>query len=381
MYKYVLIFLILFPLSSFSQVNLTFQKADSLSYQYYLRGDWNNLIKLTKEAFKQDLDSKFMRQRAGYAYFMTRDYFAAKCQYEKALTFDQSDNITREYLYYSALNTGSMSSRFYAGNLPYDAITRLGVRKFNPIESVDTEFNLKTNQMKSRSNPDYYRIGLNSELGYRLSLYQAYSYYEQTISGEVTRQPEYLALLKWVPSPFWQIKIAYHRLFTNVGNTNYPANLGLIALSSQLSRFSFEANASVLKSSTTTTQQMGVQAGVVLPGRPNIYLTGSVVEMHENGAYRTIYAQTAGFKCSRNLWAEGNITVGNLKNYNTFSSLYVYNAVDPSVFRTGLSMFYFTGKHITLFGNFTLDQKGIENLAVNGNYYQYSYSVGIKWKL
>ncbi len=381
MYKYVLIFLLFFPLFSFSQVNLTFQKADSLSYQYYLRGDWINLIKLTKEAFKQDIDSKFMHQRAGYAYFMTHDYFAAKCQYEKALIFDPFDNITREYLYYSALYSGSVSSRFYAGNLPSDAFIRLGIRKFNPIESVDTEFNLETNTIKSRSNPYYYRIGLNSELGYRLSLYQAYSYYEQTIISEMTRQPEYLALLKWVPSPFWQIKIAYHRLFTNVGSINYPANLGFIALSSQLNRFNLEANASVLKSPTTTTQQTGVQAGVVLPGRSNIYLTSSVAEMIENGAYRTIFAQTAGFKCSRNLWAEGNITLGNLKNYNTFSSLYVYNAIDPSVFRTGLSMFYYTGKHITLFGNFTLDHKEIENLVINGNYYQYSYSVGIKWKL
>jgi hypothetical protein len=103
--------------------------------------------------------------------------------------------------------------------------------------------------------------------------------------------------------------------------------------------------------------------------------------MFELDASRIIYSQTAGLKCFSNLWAEGNITLGNLKNYNTFNSLYVYNSQDPSVFRTGFSLFYFLGKHISLIGNFTFNQQEIENNMVNKNYYQYSYSGGIKWKL
>lgn len=381
MYKYVVIFLLFFPLFSFSQAKLDFQKADSLSYQYYLKGDWKNLIEITKEAFKQRIDSKFMYQRAGYAYFMTGDYYAAKRQFKKALKFDQADDFTREYLYYSALNAGSQNTRYYAGNLSEESASRLGIRQFNPIESVDAEFNLKTNTVKTRSNQNYYRIGINSELGYRVSLYQAYSYFDQTISNELTKQPEYLALLKWTLSPVWHVKTAYHRFFTNIGNISYPGNLGYIALSSQLNRFNLEANGSILKSSLATTRQMGFQAGVVLPGRSNIYLTSSVVEMFELDASRIIYSQTAGLKCFSNLWAEGNITLGNLKNYNTFNSLYVYNSQDPSVFRTGFSLFYFLGKHISLIGNFTFNQQEIENNTANKNYYQYSYSGGIKWKL
>jgi hypothetical protein len=381
MHKSAIIILLLFPLVGFSQVPLSFQRADSLTYQYYLAGDWKKLIELSREAGKLNIDSKFIRQRTGYAYFMTGDYYAAKNQYEKALEFDQSDDITRDYLYYSCLNAGSINTRFYAGNLSLDSSTKLGINLYNPVESVDTEFNLKTNQTTTRSNQTYFRIGINSELGYRVSLYQAYSYYEQTVSSVRTQQPEYLALLKFSLSPIWHIKAAYHGLFTNVGPAKYTANLGFIALSSQLNRFNLEANASILKSSSSTTQQIGFQAGLVLPGRSNIYFTSSVIAMMENSTNRTIFSETAGFKCTKYLWAESNITLGNLKNYNTCNALYIYNSVDPSDFRTGFSLIYFMGKHLSLIGNFTFDQQEIENNTVNKNYYQYSYSGGLKWKL
>ncbi len=381
MFKYLVIILLCSPLHSFSQSKLSFQKADSLSYAYFLRSDWKSLIELTKEATKQKIESKFIRQRAGYAYYCTGDYYAAKYQYEKALEYDQSDNLTKEYLYYSSLNAGSINTRIYAGNLSFDSASRLGIKRFNPVESIETEFNLKTNNTTTHSNQIYYRVGINTELSYRISLYQSYSYYQQTISSELTQQPEYLALLKISLSPVWHIKTAYHRLFTNVAGLKYPANLAFLSLSSQLNRFNLEASASILKSSFATTQQSGLQASVALPGRSNIYLTSSIVGMNESSAFRMIFSQTAGFKWTKNLWAEGNITKGNLKNYNTFNSLYVYNSIDPSVFRTGCSLIYFLGKHLTITGNFTFDQQKIESNSTNLSYYQYSYSGGLKWKL
>ena len=261
MHKYIVIILLCSPLLSFSQAKLSYQKADSLSYAYFLEGKWNKLIELTKEAKKQNIESKYMRQRAGYAYYCTGDFYSAKYQYKKALEYDQSDNITKEYLYYSSLNAGSIDTRFYAGQLSFDSASKLGVKSFNPVESIDSEFNLKTNNTTTRSNQVYYRFGINTELSYRISLYQSYSYYQQTISSVLTQQPEYLALLKISLSPVWQIKTAYHRLYTKVASLNYPADMGFLALSSQINQFTLEANASILKSPFATTQQVGFQAG------------------------------------------------------------------------------------------------------------------------
>lgn len=381
MHKYLSTLLLLAPFFGFSQEKLSFQKTDSLTYQYYLQGEWKQMIGLTMDAFKQDIDSKYLRQRAGYAYYMTGDYTSAEIEYKKALEFDTADEITREYLYYCAANSGSEYSRFYAGNLSEETASKLGIKRINPVEMVDTEFNIKTNQTESRSNQIYYRFGINTELGYRLSLYQSLSYFNQTVDGIPTRQPEYLALLKWHFAPAWQLKTAYHYLYTNDGYNVYPGNLGFLALSSKLNRFTLEARGSILKSSFATTRQVGLQAGVVLPGKSNLYLTSALTGMAEDGEYRTIFSQSAGLKCNKKLWAEGNITLGNLKNYNTYNSLYVYNSVDPSVFRTGFSLFYFTGKHLSFTGNFTFDQQQIENSTTITHYYQYSFSGGIKWRL
>jgi hypothetical protein len=381
MYKYLTLLILFLPLLGFSQSSLSFQKADSLSYQYYLKGDWNKLIVLTKVAFDQKIDSKFMRQRAGYAYFITGDYTSAAIQYKKAFAFDQSDEITNEYLYYSALNTGAENTRYYAGNLSTESQNRLGINRFRPVGMIDTEFSLKTNSVQSRSNQTYYRIGVNTELGYHFSLYQAYSYYEQVKNSVLTRQPDYVAILKWNPNPVWQVKGAYHHLFTSVGSTSYPGELGLFALAANVDRYNFEVNTSYLKAASTETIQMGLQAGVVLPGKSDFYLKGSLVGMTESGSFRTIYAQTAGLKCTKNLWAEGNITLGNLNNYNTQNSLYIYNSADPSTFRTGFSLIYFLGKHLSILGNFTFDQQEITNNNIKSNYNQYSYSGGLKWKL
>lgn len=384
MFKTALVICLIWPFFAFSQEKLSFQRVDSLTYQYYLKGDWQKIIDISRTAFKQHIDSKFIRQRAGYAFFKSGDYSSARIQYEKAWSFDQADMISCEYLYYANLLSGSANTRFYAGFLNAESAGRLGVMKFIPVESIDTEFSLKTNQTTTRSNQLYSKTGINTELGYRLSLYQAYAFFTQKISSVLTRQPEYLAILKYSLSPFWQIRAAYHGLFTNVGGVNYPGNLGLIALNSQVNRFSFEANASILKFSSATTRQAGFMAGITLPGKSNFYLSSAVICMNELSSYRAIFAQSAGLKFTPNCWAEASLTRGNLKNYNTYNSMYIYNSADPSVFRTGFTLFYFIGKHLSVNGNFTFDQQKIENTtntSSNQYYYQYSYSGGLKWKL
>jgi hypothetical protein len=381
MYKYVIAIFLCLPFTSFSQVKLDFHKADSLSYQYYVNSDWKALIKISKEAFIQNIDSKFMRQRAGYAYFLTNDYYSAINQYKKALEFDASDNISREYLYYSSLYAGSVNTRYYAGKLPGDATIRLNIKEVKPVESIDTEMALKTNKAQERSDQVYYRVGVNSELGYRLSLYQAYAYFEQTISNILTQQPEYLAILTLTISPAWHLKTSYHRLSTRYSNGIYPVNLGLIAISSQINRFNLEANASVMNSASSSTTQTGLQASVVLPGRSNLYFTGYAAGMIGNSSFRTIFSQAAGLKIAGNLWGEGSITIGNLKNYTSHGGLYVYNAYDPTVFRTGGTLVYFAGKHLSIIGNFTFNKQEYNSDSQNNYYYQYSYSGGLKWKL
>jgi hypothetical protein len=113
-----------------------------------------------------------------------------------------------------------------------------------------------------------------------------------------------------------------------------------------------------------------------------VYFTSGLNGISESGSSRTVFSQSVGLKCVKNLWVEGNVTLGNLKNYNSLDALYVYNSYDPAVFRTGVTLFYLLNQHITLIGNFTYDQKEFGNNLNNNQYYnQLSISGGIKWRL
>ncbi|HET7732348.1 MAG TPA: hypothetical protein VFK73_00820, partial [Paludibacter sp.] len=89
--------------------------------------------------------------------------------------------------------------------------------------------------------------------------------------------------------------------------------------------------------------------------------------------------QTASALLFKKLGVEGNITWGNLNNFSDNNGLYIYNSLDPTTFRTGLTAYWYLLPKISLFGNYTYDTKLIEES--NTNYNQHSFSGGIIWKI
>ncbi|MDD4970962.1 MAG: hypothetical protein PHT07_16160 [Paludibacter sp.] len=383
-----------------AQESLTLPAADSITYQYFMKGDWEKLIITGKESIKQHIDFKWLRQRMGYAYFIKADYYASEQQYEKALAFDKSDTLTITYLYYCGLYTGNDSyARYQARKLPVTLQKQLGVKQFRILDALDAEYNYKINSISSRSNPGYYRIGVNSQPGYRLNLYQAFSTYSQQIDSAGIRQNEYFALVNYSLNSHVSLDLGYHYIGTSISDTStyrvsrmkketvinstfYPGHLFYSKLSYRKNRFDIGISASVLKYDSILTQQYGLQAGVVLPGKLNIYLKSSLYGMLDPNTRRLIYSQSVGALLCRKVWAEGEITFGNLKNFSDTNGLYVYNSNDVTTFRAGLSLFWYVTKKVTLFGNYSFNRKEYENnYQSTSTYNQQSLSSGIIWKI
>jgi hypothetical protein len=403
MYKYMTILLFVTFIARV-QVNAqelyTLSSSDSITYQYYLKGDWEKLLDAGKESIKQNIDYKWLRQRMGYAYFVKADYYASQQQYEKALSFDKTDSISLIYLYHCALNTNNESSaRYYAGKLPLSVQNRLDVKPLRILDAVDGEYNYKINGLASRSNPGYYRAGLNSKPGYRLNLYQAFSTYHQRIDSAGIRQNEYFALLDYSLNAHLSLDIGYHYLGTSVVDTStyrvnmrmkrtvidstfYPGHLFYTRLSYRINRFDIGISASMLTYDSVLTQQYGLQAGILLPGTLSIYLKSSLYGLFDPSGSRLIFSQTAGTVLFNRIWAQGEITIGNMKNFSESNGLYIYNADDATTFRTGLSLFWYVSKKITLFGNYSFNRKEFEKKDNStSNYNQHSISTGIIWKI
>jgi hypothetical protein len=380
MFKYLILTMFLVPIVVKAQEPINFQYVDSVTYQCYLNGDWDQLIRVGELAIGQKIDFKRLRQRIGYAYFVKSDFYAAQFHYEKALKFDESDVDTRSYLYYCGINTGDAAyARFHAEKLPKDLQLKLKEDVFKPVDAVDFEISYKANSIISRSNPTYLRAGINSQLGYRLSLYQSVSSYQQTLDASLTKQQEYYAFLNWSVTSHTSLGVAYHYLNTGVSGILYPSNLVWASLTTKMNRFSIGINGSILSEGTNNSMQFGLKAGVTLPGKSGIYFNSSLIEMNERTNNRIIFSQSAGARLTKTVWAEGNVTLGNLLNYNDHNALYVYNSADPSTFRTGLTLSWYLGRKVILFGNYMYDKKQIEN--TNNKYNQYSFSGGFIWKL
>lgn len=385
MYKLLIILsLISFPLRA--QQKIDAQKMDSLSYNYYMAGDWKQLIEIGKIANESDVNFKYLQQRLGYANFMLGNYFSAIKHYSNALKFDPTDQISHTYLYYAANQVGDNDMAMYhASKLLPETQQYFKLKGFKPLDAIDFEYNYKINDSSIRSNPDYTRIGLNSQLNYRFHIYQSISRYNQ-INDLTTkvRQDEYFILLSYNLLGRTKVRLGYHHLNTKVKSPTYnyyntiKNNVFLGSVTQKIGRFDLGVSSSFLTGDTLQVQ-LGAHLGFVMPGKLKPYLKSSVYSINRNGINRLVYSQSVGVLASPKLWLEGDVTFGNLYNYVENNGLYVYNSLDATTFRAGATSFWYVLPRITLFANYSFNKKMITSSQTNYN--QNSFSGGFIWKL
>jgi hypothetical protein len=387
--RYIALILFFIHAALNAQEKWDYNYVDSLTYSYYNNHEWNKLISLGQSATGKNIDYKFLRQRIGYAFFALGDYYSAGYQFEKALKFDSYDQFSLEYLYCSLLNTGhEENAGVLAPRLSSELRKLLLIREFKIPESIDLEYNFKYAGAATRSNPQYYRLGIDMKLGYRFSLYQSYSIYNQVITviqkGKIVEtrdhQPEYYALLNFNASDQLMVRTAYHFIHTTSGASVTNENFLLLAATKDLNRFSVGMNGSVLSSGQDYIYQSGFSTGYTFPGRSGFYIKGTLSGMIHNSDKSVIYNQKAGLKMMKMLWLEGNVTTGRMTGYNDYDGLYVYNSYDPMTFRSGVTLFLQMNAKVSFWVNFSYESKEfLENSSVHYN--QFSYLGGIKWKL
>lgn len=387
MERRILIILSLFTtLLAGAQDKPDFAKTDSLSYSYYLKGEWDSLIDLGNRLISGGIDYKFLRQRLGYAFFVKGDFTAAKMNFRKALKYDSFNSFTNEYLFYSFLNTGRED---HAGVMeshmdPYLA-RKLKISKFKPVGSIDAELNYKASGSTLRTGAFYYRAGIDTWLGYRLRLYQALSKYSQTVTLQSSAkfdidQLGYYVRLGWNIPGYMVLTGAYHYVHVSgKGNKLYNGHLFLAGLSPDFNRFIFEANGSLFRYEGSNTLQAEIHAGYIFPGSAGFYLKGEGAVINNSGT-SLVSGIAAGSRLSKKTWLDVNLLRGNMDRYNDFRGIYVYNSYDPVILRSGATLNYFAGSKFVLWINFSLERKKY-NEDFTYRYNQFSYLGGIKWKI
>lgn len=387
--KYIIIMLLTAQMALKAQSRLDYGYVDSVTYSCYLTGNWDKVIALGSEALNQNIDYKYLRQRIGYAYYSKGDFMKSQKHFKKAYYLDSYDYFTLEYLYYSYLYSGQEDAAALAGGkMNKDLRKILSINLFKPVESVSAEYNFKYAGTSLRTNPQYINFGFSSRLGSRIGLYQMISKYKQTITVQLPfrnsyindEQFEYYVLLRVSLTPNLLIKSAYHYLNTTYSISNTSSSLFYAGISTLSSNLLLGFDASIRSTDQEYIKQFGLQAGVNTLGPRKIYLTGYLSLLEESGNNRIIFTQKAGLNITKKLWLEGNVMLGNLNNFADYSAMYIFNSIDPTTFRAGTTLYFYSGKHISIWLNFAYEKKQFYE-DLNYNYNQFSYLGGIKWKI
>ena len=388
MYRVIIIVILLFTTYTVSAQN-DYISADKVTYQYFMDGNWDELIDSTEQFLSEGIDFKTLRQRLGYAYFMKTDYVEASIQYKHAFDFDNSDIISIQYLYFSYLNSGNkIMSNYYANKLPPETQEKLNLKSFRIIDAFDFEYNYKTSYSDIRSAPSFLRFGINSQLAYNLNLYQTISNYKQSFySTYSTIQNEYFGLLNFTATDNLNLLAGYHYINTLEGTTTDISHVFVGKAVYRLNRFDLGIIYSFFNTELINKNQVGLQIGALIPGVHNTYLSSTLYNLSNSTNIAWVFNQTVGALITKKVWAEGHVTFGNLLNFIDLNGLYVYNSIDPITFRAGLSLYYYLNKHFSIYSNYTYSERNIIDYDVNytqnsiTGYTQHSITGGIIWKI
>lgn len=385
--RIIVLLLFFYSLLSYANNQVSIVSIDSLSYVQFNAGDWDGLIETAELAKKNNIDFKWLQQRVGYAYFVKKQYYKSMRHYEKALDYDD-DEISRLYLYYNGVYTGRTAfARFQASQLSEITLTEVREKQYRLTDAVDLEYSYKMPDNPSTHQGLYKRLGLNSQLGYKLNLYQSFSTFNQSTDTTQTRQNEYFVLLGWNPAAKTNISIGYHYVGSKVvygaDTFNYPGNFFYGKITQQLNRFDLALSGASFKNEWLDSKQLGVHLGVNFAGSNNINLTSSYYRIVETGldySYgRNVFKQTAGIMLFNKQWTEAYVNLGNLNQFIDNNGLYFYNSLDPTTFRTGISGFLYVCKPLTIYLNYNYDTKKI--ITDNLFYNQHSITGGLIWKI
>lgn len=371
-----------------AQQDFSFAAVDSQSYALYQKADWRGLLAYGKLAIANKQDFLLLRLRTGYAAFMIENYSEAIKHYEAVLREDKYNNTAHYFIYWSRVNLGQPElAMAEAKFIAKDAIDE---KKLKPsaVTGVETEFSIKRTSTRLRKNPFYARIGLANRFSHGFHMQQSVATYQQQINEPSLtavshnekiniNQFEYYNRILLNLDRRWQFKAAYHYLNTPFNNYTYNNHLLLLGVKYNGNYFDLQADAVIGKLTDTATKQYNLQLGLYPSGNLNLY-SFSTVMLRQQGSTAFNFRQVIGTKLVKDVWLEGNITLGEFRNLVENDALYVYHAIDPNTMKAGVTSYILFGGKTTLQIGYTYEKRRLFNTA--NEFQQHSITGGLSWK-
>lgn len=224
MKKYIIIlFFVCSIYESKSQDTISSTTVEQKSYQLYQDKNWNELINYGKKAIKNGYTYFYMQMRVGIAYYEKKNYSLAEGYFRKALTYNSSDDLALEYLYYCYLFNGrNEEARLLSKQFSKTLSEKIGTDKQSSLNFFMFEAGTKrsdsatyyNNATKDGTNyfnsPIYFQLGLHHSIKNSFSLFHSFTYFNQQTFLVTISQPQYYLKAAIPIKNNWLISPSFH---------------------------------------------------------------------------------------------------------------------------------------------------------------------------
>ncbi|HEY9113300.1 MAG TPA: hypothetical protein VIN10_01285 [Bacteroidales bacterium] len=395
---FLLILLLAGFFSTLAQEKLTFQEVDRMSYKLFEKQDWKPLKKLSKQAFSEGFDYYYLRMRAGIACFETKQYFDAADNFEKALSFNSTDPVAGEYLYYCWINLNnsvaaievyeqlspSLQKKMESTLPKMRQINLEGGPLFSNQEEIFNELDLDGEgniygEADITQNGYYFSAGFGWQFKKGFEIFAAYSLVSLNKIQEVkiqdtpalsyqyplTQQQFYMSGAIPVGRNFTIIPAAnfilqqYNMVVPkfNESTVSYLFPVENFKFNSYIGYLSIAKDFQIVKTSlfgaySNLNEETQYQAGLKVILFPlqnlNFYLASTFLD-HNNGSQNNlVFGQMIGGRVLKPLWAEINATFGQMTNYYDNQAFTVYNFAGDMNFKGSAKLIYLVNSNIKI---------------------------------
>lgn len=354
MYQRILVFLFFFnSLVLFGQTkdSLTYSIVDVKSYDLYQKQEWDSLATFGKKALAQNFDSYYLRMRIGIALFEQKKYRLAEEHFEKAIAFNDFDNLAKEYFYYCLFYTEQYD---YARKIRSEFSEELQktLLTSKKIGLIYTEFGNKKPSDLTFGNMNYFQLGLNHQLGKSSSLTHGYTSLSQTNLYSDFKQKQYFINGNLVLNKKWTFSPTFHLLsFTSnwqewddvnfISNTkslnrSYLAGSFLFKYKTKLMDFSQGISLSNLNDEIHTQANFKATFYPLANHKLAFYINPSPLYTNSN-SWKMTSKYGAYFRPMKRLKIGGEFYHGNTVNVLENNGTLINNTINQTNYRTNLS--------------------------------------------
>lgn len=384
-----LIVLFLFPVTVLhaQQDQLTWGKADSLTYVYFVNKQYDQLQETGKAALQAGIDFYYLRMRLGISYYEEKKYEPALPHFEKAHAMNPADTLPLEYLYYSYKFTGRIENAEALAAKAPEAFREKVVYRNERLRTltvgagVFVTNNISANRSKDINGTNYYMadgslngnvyagsLSLHHTIRNRFNWYNGISFFRSDALGRVQLLNEnqereftnsYFQLnsaVTWQSQQGWMfgagVGLYSTRASTLKANMD-TANTRFRYLTITDMYFNFSGSVSAGKRIGNFLPSVTISAANMLNGsqlegeasllyypfgNTNFYSRTMYAGIQNNGVFQNVFTQQIGGRITDKLWYEAGVSYGNLNQYITNYGFLTYNTADPVKLNAGADL-------------------------------------------